>query len=110
MRAEALVAKDTASILSFIVKDSAGDLVPDITGATLRWRIGANPLRESTMTVDAPNSRVWYQFQHVAASPPDDEYWELSPGTLRAEVVILDVDGKELTSLETFSVPVRDRL
>lgn len=107
---EGLVAQDTGSVLAFIVKDTQGALVPDIASAKLRWRVGTSAVKESVMDVDQPNSRVSYQFQKIAGQGEDPDTWELTPGTLRAEVVITDAQGDELTSIETLSIDVRDRL
>jgi hypothetical protein len=107
---QSLVAHDTGSVLLFTVKDQAGVNIPDIASAKLRWRIGAGAVQESVMDVDQPNSRVSYQFQKIEGAGEDPDTYELNAGTLRAEVVIVDSQGDELTSTDVYSFPVRDRL
>lgn len=101
-----LVAEDTGTILVFTVQDRDGQLIEDISSAVLRYSIGTGAVQERAMVVDG--SVVSYQFGSSGVAP--DVVYELTPGTLRAEVTITDSFGKELTGEAVLTVEVRGRL
>jgi len=106
---QTLVAQDTGTVVAFIVKDTNGALVEDIASAVMRFRVGNDPVQEVAMQVDEPNSRVWYQFQKYENDPDPDTY-DLTPGTLHVEVLVLDALGFELANVTPITFEVRDRL
>lgn len=103
--ARPLVANDTGTILVFTVQDRDGELIEDIVSAVLRYTIAGGAPVEKDMDVDG--SVVSYQFGSSGSGPV---VYELTPGTLRAEVTITDSFGKELTGESVLTVEVRDRL